>query len=84
SVGFRHVSKSHVTPPTKIGINGYFHKMKGKHKKVSRYITEDKLHDVSPETLRVFAAARGGDNSLLQEYTMENVSNYAEIAETKT
>ncbi|CAG8826379.1 21450_t:CDS:1, partial [Gigaspora margarita] len=44
-----------------------------KHKKVSRYITEDKLHDVSPETLRVFAAARGGDVSLFREYTMENV-----------
>ncbi|CAG8784858.1 17204_t:CDS:2, partial [Racocetra fulgida] len=41
----RRVSKSHVTPPTKSGINGYFHKMKGKHKKVSRYITEDKLRD---------------------------------------
>ncbi|KAF0502919.1 hypothetical protein F8M41_019771 [Gigaspora margarita] len=73
SVGIRHGSKTHVTPPTKSGITGYFHKMKGKHKKVSRYITEDKLHDVSPETLRVFAAARGGDVSLFREYTMENV-----------
>ncbi|CAG8659629.1 7686_t:CDS:2, partial [Scutellospora calospora] len=68
----RHVSKNHVTPPTKSGINGYFHKVRGKHKKVSRYITEDKLHDVSPETLRVFAAARGGDISLFREYAMEN------------
>ncbi|CAG8506609.1 22430_t:CDS:2 [Dentiscutata erythropus] len=75
SVGIHHVSKSHVhvTPPTKSGINGYFHKVRGKHKKVSRYITEDKLHDVSPETLRVFAAARGGDISLYREYTMENL-----------
>ncbi|CAG8852435.1 35840_t:CDS:2, partial [Gigaspora margarita] len=33
SVGIRHGSKTHVTPPTKSGITGYFHKMKGKHKK---------------------------------------------------
>ncbi|RIB09638.1 hypothetical protein C2G38_2044148 [Gigaspora rosea] len=82
SVGIRHGSKTHVTPPTKSGISGYFHKMKGKHKKVSRYITEDKLHDVSPETLRVFAAARGGDVSLFREYAMEN-DEFCKAAKTE-
>lgn len=62
-----------ITPPSRNALVGYFQKGK-RQQKSTELVTGDKLNDVSPDTLRILAAAQSNGEFDLEEYKLPNVS----------